>query len=100
MAIPKTKAKTKAKNTKTAKPKGPICPRCGGYIPSNLNPGAFDGALSRADDDTEVCSPCGTEEAMLDWAASEKAGHYVRGTTKADWKRPDVARSVGGEAGV
>ena len=39
-------------------------------------------------------------QAMLDWAASEKAGHYVRGTTKADWKRPDVARSVGGEAGV
>lgn len=86
---------TKSTTTTTRKKNAPICPRCGGYIPTNANPGAHDGALSRADDETEVCSPCGTEEALADHRASQAAGHYVRGTTKADWKRPDVARPHG-----
>lgn len=42
----------------------PICPRCNGYIPSNENPGAHIGAISRLDNKTEVCSQCGTEEAV------------------------------------
>jgi hypothetical protein len=41
----------------------PICPRCGGFIPNNHEPGAYRGALSRVDNKTEVCSDCGTEEA-------------------------------------
>lgn len=42
-----------------------ICPRCEGYIPCNENPGKYPGAISRTDDVTEICSDCGTEEAML-----------------------------------
>jgi hypothetical protein len=42
------------------------CPRCAGWIPTNENPGAHPGALSRVDNKTEICSNCGTEEAILD----------------------------------
>jgi ribosomal protein S27AE len=42
----------------------PMCPRCEGYIPSNLTPGRYPGAISRVDNKTEVCSDCGREEAM------------------------------------
>lgn len=47
--------------TKTA----PLCPRCGGFIPRNSKPGEYIGALSRVDNATEVCSPCGEEEALV-----------------------------------
>ena len=42
-----------------------ICPRCEGYIPSNDAPGAYPGALSRTDNETEICSECGVEEALI-----------------------------------
>jgi len=44
-----------------------ICPRCDGLIPNNITPGAYVGALSRLDNKTEICSSCGTEEAMEDY---------------------------------
>lgn len=44
----------------------PICPRCGGYIPSNDRPGEYMGAISRVDRRTEICSKCGRDEAMMD----------------------------------
>lgn len=41
-----------------------VCPRCeSSFIPTNENPGAYPGALSRTDNKTEICSECGTEEA-------------------------------------
>lgn len=43
----------------------PTCPRCQGFIPSNARPGAYPGAVSRADNRTEVCSDCGAEEALV-----------------------------------
>jgi ribosomal protein S27AE len=43
------------------------CPRCGGYIPNNVTPSAYTGALSRLDNKTEICSDCGTEEALLQY---------------------------------
>jgi hypothetical protein len=43
------------------------CPKCSGYIPSNENPGAYPGAISRADNKTEICSACGVAEAMADF---------------------------------
>ena len=45
------------------------CPRCGHYIPSDENPGAYPGALSRTDNKTEVCSPCGQAEALEQYLA-------------------------------
>lgn len=41
-----------------------ICPRCGGGVPSDDNPGAYPGAVSRVDNETEICSACGTDEAL------------------------------------
>jgi ribosomal protein S27AE len=46
------------------------CPRCDGLIPNNEMPGAFPGAISRKDNKTEICSECGTAEAILDWIFS------------------------------
>lgn len=44
-----------------------LCPRCGGYIPNDSQPGAYPGAMSRLDNRTEICSACGTTEAMEDF---------------------------------
>jgi hypothetical protein len=52
----------------------PICPKCDGYIPNNENPGAYPGAISRADNKTEICSDCGTQEALKDFYAKEVRG--------------------------
>ena len=41
-----------------------ICPRCGDWIPNNEQPGAYPGAISRVDDKTEICSECGSIEAI------------------------------------
>ena len=45
-----------------------ICPRCGGDVPDTEHKGQYLGAISRVDNETEVCSKCGTEEAMLQMA--------------------------------
>lgn len=61
----------------------PICPRCNGYIPNDSQPGAYPGAISRVDNRTEICSECGSSEAleqflagrltpMSEWAASKE----------------------------
>ena len=42
------------------------CPRCRGGIPNNEQRGEYPGALSRADNKTEICSGCGVEEAMIE----------------------------------
>lgn len=44
--------------------KPPICPICDGFIPNNLTPGLYPGALSRRDNETEICSECGQNEAL------------------------------------
>ena len=41
-----------------------ICPRCTHLIPNDDIPGAYPGAISRVDNKTEICSDCGTDEAM------------------------------------
>lgn len=46
----------------------PICPKCQGFIPNNETPGAYPGALSREDNKTEICSACGTKEALAEFA--------------------------------
>lgn len=49
-----------------------ICPVCSGYIPNNKTPGAYMGAISRRDNKTEICSPCGTMEALADFYSEKK----------------------------
>lgn len=41
-----------------------LCPRCEHFIPRDEFPGAYPGALSRVDNQTEICSICGTDEAL------------------------------------
>lgn len=45
------------------------CPRCveHRWIPNNDKPGAYPGAISRADNSTEICSACGEDEALKDY---------------------------------
>ena len=54
-----------------------ICPRCEGFIPNNEMPGAYPGAISRLDNKTEICSECGTDEAME---------NYMDGFVR-DWRK-------------
>jgi hypothetical protein len=66
-----------------------ICPRCGGGIPNDVSLGEYPGALSRWDNNTEICSECGVMEAMLDWGAgSYRAGgeHLAPNHPERPWK--------------
>ena len=65
--------------------KNHICPRCGGGVPNDMTPGLYIGALSRWDNDTEICSECGVAEAMLDFAH----GEYREGGAHLDPNNPD-----------
>jgi hypothetical protein len=44
------------------------CPICSGPIPNALHEGEYCGALSRVDNETEICSECGFMEAMQDFS--------------------------------
>ena len=48
-----------------AESQAPVCPICYNYIPNNQTPGAYPGALARYDNQTEICSDCGTTEALV-----------------------------------
>lgn len=41
-----------------------LCPRCQHFIPDDVTPGAYPGAISRVDNKTEICSSCGLDEAI------------------------------------
>ena len=53
------------------------CPRCGGGVPNDYDEGCYPGAISRVDNQTEICSGCGTQEAL------EQA--FGKGVSKRDW---------------
>ena len=57
-----------AKDPKHPSYAGP-CPRCGGGVPNNLRAGEYPGALSRLDNETYICSSCGSDEAMFQFRA-------------------------------
>lgn len=43
---------------------GNICPTCGGDVPNTEHKGKYPGALSRVDNETEICSRCGLSEGV------------------------------------
>lgn len=49
------------------------CPRCLGGIPSDERRGQYPGAISRFDNETEVCSKCGQDEAMRQFTGNDLA---------------------------
>jgi hypothetical protein len=60
------------------------CPRCDHYIPNDDNPGAYPGALSRTDNKTEICSPCGQAESIEDYLTSVMPqSQWVKNQAKA-----------------
>lgn len=67
-------------------PKSNQCPRCGGGIPNDLQRGKYPGALSRDDNETEVCSGCGTDEALRQFGPL----HLAPVTREQWWDRTGV----------
>lgn len=64
------------------------CPRCGGSIPNDENPGAYPGALSRFDNETEICTACGVDEALMDLAGiplTRPSPWTYYGNEKPEW---------------
>ncbi len=60
-----------------------LCPRCGGRRPDQVHIGRDEGALSRWDNETYVCSQCGFEEAML-----QLMGEDIAPNGKHPWFEP------------
>lgn len=63
---------------------GLVCPRCGHLIPNDEQPGAYPGAISRADNSTEVCSDCGQHEALEQFSSADHSC-----TPVSEWPVPD-----------
>lgn len=45
------------------------CPRCFRSIPNEVSRGEYLGAMSRIDNETEICSDCGNAEALMGYEA-------------------------------
>ena len=69
----------------TTLPKRGLCPICNGAIPTNENPGAYPGATSRFDNDTEVCSACGSAEALTPMFSEEGKDLMIVAMQDDDW---------------
>ena len=69
----------------TTLPKRGLCPICNGAIPTNENPGAYPGAMSRFDNDTEVCSACGSAEALTPMLSEEGKDLMIVAMQDDDW---------------
>lgn len=64
------------------------CPRCGGPVPDEEHQGEYPGALSRWDNRTEVCSRCGSEEAVAQWMARDATAAVHPVTGRRPWVKP------------
>lgn len=81
-------------------PQKPVCPRCEGFIPNNMMPGRYPGAISRVDDKTEICSDCGREEALdrdaLEalWPVSGNGGDIFREAASRAFERMLIVENI------
>lgn len=81
-------------------PVKPVCPRCEGFIPNNLMPGRYPGAISRVDNKTEICSDCGREEALdrdaLEalWPVSGNGGEIFRSAANRAFERMLIVEDI------
>jgi len=53
------------------------CPRCSGSIPNEVMRGRYPGALSRRHAGVEICSACGTSEALADWFGEPETAWWI-----------------------
>lgn len=74
----------------------PICPRCRGFIPSNERPGEYAGAGSRLTDNRsiEICSACGTDEAIGRGLIPQEAWPILTRTSVAANIEPSLAEQI------
>lgn len=75
-----------------------VCPRCGGPVPRAGHEGEYPGALSRVDNETEICSACGLDEGLTQYMSGGKPlsrddWFDVTGVRKLDVR---TARTFGG----
>jgi len=63
-----------------------FCPICDGAVPSEEHKGQFPGALSRFDNNEEVCSLCGMAEAMTPFFSPEGRELMVVGLQNDDFE--------------
>ena len=66
-------------------PKG-FCPICGGYIPNAEHRGQYPGAMSRFDNETEICSLCGSAEALGPMMNDDVRATMQFAVTFSDWE--------------
>ena len=67
------------------------CPMCDGAIPNNERRGEYVGALSRYDNETYVCSNCGSLEGMFEIGLGQRR-NIEANKTKYRWQ--DWRKSV------
>lgn len=73
------------------------CPICGGAVPCAEAQGEYPGALSRFDNETEICSACGSLEALGPMCSDDRAMRPLIHTlmvAKADRDWDKWARTV------
>ena len=63
-----------------------FCPICDGAVPTEEYKGQFPGALSRFDNNEEVCSLCGMAEAMTPFFSPEGRELMVVGLQNDDFE--------------
>jgi len=62
------------------------CPRCA----VRLLPFGYPGALSRVDNKTEICSECGQDEALSQWAGFKLGGTETWPISKVNVGTPSM----------
>ena len=64
------------------------CPICSGAIPNEEHKGKYCGALSRYDNETEICSDCGVLEAFLEFNIGQyRSPNNKKTYTFEEWKK-------------
>jgi len=69
----------------TSVPLKGFCPICGGPIPNAEHRGQYPGALSRYDNETEICSLCGSAEALAPMMDEDAKITMQVGYQNRDW---------------
>ena len=69
-----------------------ICPRCGKKMRAN----EVENALSRRDNETYICSPCGTDEALVDAGFQTKGWREIAFAQRAQGKSVALHAIIGG----
>ena len=78
-------------------PKG-FCPICGGPIPNAEHRGKYPGALSRYDNETEICSLCGSAEALAPMMDEDAKFMMMTGHSARDWNSWATGVLIGRDA--